>query len=84
MNLYTLVYKSKQMVRQGLIEASSLEAADKLGREYCMEGSQRRYISVVDAILVREKVEPLKTGFDVLQKDLSSVRTVEQVKMGIR
>lgn len=54
MKLYTLTYKDKQLIKQGLVEASSLEMADKLGRDYCKEGSQRRYIGVRDAILLRE------------------------------
>ena len=59
--LYQLTYKARQMVRSGFIEASSLEVADRLGREYCNEGSGRRYIGVVDAILLRENpVEPVQ------------------------
>jgi hypothetical protein len=49
-----MTYKDKQVVKSGLIEASSLQSADKLGREYCNSAS-RRFISVQAAILVKEE-----------------------------
>jgi hypothetical protein len=54
MILYSMIYKDKQVVKSGLIEASSLQSADDLGRNYCNLAS-RRFISIQPAILVREE-----------------------------
>jgi hypothetical protein len=54
MALYTFRFKEKQIVQQQFIEASSLESAERLGRGYCGETGSRRYISVADAVLIRE------------------------------
>jgi hypothetical protein len=57
MSLYTFRYKEKQSLKQDLIEASSLEVAERLGIGYCHEGTGRRFISVKDAVLLKEEVK---------------------------
>jgi hypothetical protein len=55
MKLYNMNYKEKMVQRQGFIEASSIEKAEELGREWCREPG-RMFISVKDAVLLREEV----------------------------
>ena len=55
MKLYTMSYKERQVQRQGLIEASSLERAEELGRGWCERAGGAMYIGVRDAVLVREE-----------------------------
>ena len=56
LTLYQLRYRYRMLVEDGFIEASSLEMAEKLGREWCSKDEKRRYISIRDTILVREDV----------------------------
>ena len=62
MTLYTFRYKEKQSQKQDLIEASSREKAEEMGIKYCADGTGRRFISVRDAVLLKEE---LRTGFEV-------------------
>jgi hypothetical protein len=64
MALYTFRFKEKQIVQQQFIEASSLESAERLGRGYCGETGSRRYISVADAVLIREGGPIVPAGGD--------------------
>lgn len=57
--LFTLHYKDR-LQRQGLVDAGSLEAAERLGREWCMRERGRMYVRVEEAILISEGEERRK------------------------
>lgn len=52
--LWTLHYHDKWVARQGLIEASTQEKAEELGREWVTGQRGLKYIKITDAILARE------------------------------
>jgi hypothetical protein len=54
MPLYTMTYRERQVVCQGMVEASTFEKAEELGRQYCEQSPQRKYIGMKDAVLIRE------------------------------
>ena len=53
MKLYQLLFRTKLQADSGYIEASSMEKAIELGRDWCIR-NDKRYINVRDAVLVRE------------------------------
>jgi hypothetical protein len=56
MGLFEMRYREGQIILTGLVEATTPERAEELGREYCARTSKRRFISVRDAVLVKEPV----------------------------
>ena len=52
--LFTMTYRDRQLVKQGYVEAGSEERAVELGKAWCDAAPGRKYISLRDAVLVRE------------------------------
>ena len=53
MTLFVMTYRKKPMPETGIIEATSLEKAEELGRAWC-DHNRARFINVHDYILIRE------------------------------
>jgi hypothetical protein len=58
LQLFQMRYKKNYGIAFGFIEASTIEVAEKLGREYCQARPGHLYLSIEDPILVRESDEP--------------------------
>lgn len=55
MKLYLMHYKEAGGPKEGFVEATSLEKAEEVGREWCGKTNNRRFVLVRDAVLVREE-----------------------------
>jgi len=67
LNLYQMTYR-KMMAETGYIEASSLQKAEELGREWCAKQPGCRFINVRDAVLCREQVPVEQPQYQQRQK----------------
>lgn len=50
---FQLTYRRKMVVEHGIVEATSLEKAEELGRKWCTD-NDCRYIHCRDNVLIRE------------------------------
>ena len=55
--LFKLIYKQRSLMRDALIDASSLEKATALGEDWCTQNNAK-FVAVIDPILIREKPTP--------------------------
>jgi hypothetical protein len=97
--LFQLTYKDGiQAAGSGFIEAGSLEKAEELGREWCKRSDKRRYISVRDAVLMREEAgerpqqpatvftaeRPMEAQKSIEQATVAGQKAVEAALKGVK
>jgi hypothetical protein len=59
LNQYKMTYRGKMMPESAIIEATSIVKAEEMGRKWCNEApGVRRYVGMMDMVLLREELEP--------------------------
>ena len=71
LKLFQMRYKKHYGVAVGFVEATSIEVAERLGREYCQARPGHLYLSIEDPILVREEV-PEEPAYSIEVPDETS------------
>ena len=62
MRAYALRYRTGGSVRSGVVKASSMERAQKIGRQWCNEKAVTLYLEVYDPMVAEEREDGTVAG----------------------
>ncbi len=68
MALYKLIYKQRALLRDGIVEASTMPVATELAARWCRDNNAK-FITLRDPVLIREQpAEKLPPGVNPAKK----------------